>query len=96
MPRLVARADANQAAIVSALRRIGAVVACTHQLGKGYPDLTVAFGGRNFLMECKVPGAPLTPDEEAFHQEWRTRGQVDIVTTPEEAIEVVTRDCSPW
>ena len=90
MVRKRAKTDTNQAEIVAALRRIGAVVACTHQLGAGFPDLVVAWGGRNWLIECKVPGAGLTGDEPAFHDEWRTRGQVDIVTTPEEAIELVT------
>ena len=89
-PRLIARTDENQADIVSALRRVGAVVACTHQLGTGYPDLTVAYGGRNWLIECKMPGAALTPDEERFHEEWRQRGQIAVVTAPEEAIELVT------
>ena len=86
--RLIAKVDANQALIVEALRRVGAHVACTHQLGGGFPDLVVSHWGKTYLVECKMPGASLTPDEARFHDEWA--GYVHIVTTPEQAIELVT------
>ena len=88
MVRLRARTDRNQAAIVDALRAIGCSVHCTHQLGGGYPDLCVGFGGRTFLLEIKMPGAPLTPDEVKWHMEWR--GQVAVVESADDAIDVVT------
>jgi hypothetical protein len=45
--------DKTQAAIVEALRKIGATVEIISKVGKGTPDLLVGFRRRTFLMECK-------------------------------------------
>lgn len=81
------RKDANQPDIVRALRQTG----CTVEIldGKGIPDLLVGKAGINFLMECKTKDGTLTPDQVAFHRDWR--GQKAIVRTPLEALRVVNR-----
>jgi hypothetical protein len=92
MARRRGRVDGNQAKIVAGLRTIGAGVCSVAGVGDGFGDLVVGFRGRNYLLECKDPGQPpskrrLTPKEETFHAEWP--GQIAIVETVEEAIEVV-------
>lgn len=87
------RVDANQARIVSALRKAGRSVYVTSQVGQGYPDLTVGFRGRNYLLELKDPAQPpskraLTGDELEFFAEWR--GQVAVVHDEQEAIDATT------
>ena len=82
--RRVARVDKNQAAIVEALRKIGATVQHLHTIGKGCPDLAVGFRSKNFFLECKVGKEPLTPDEREWMIGWH--GQVCVVRSPEEAI----------
>ncbi len=84
---MVKKADANQAAIVAALRGVGASVALTHPLGGGFPDLTVGFRGVNYLLEVKNldgKGDRLTDDERRWHDEWR--GRVHVVRTVDEAL----------
>lgn len=90
--RQAARVDANQSAIVAALRQIGASVQPLHMIGKGCPDLLVGFRGVNFILEAKDGRKPpsarkLTPDEWKWHDEWR--GIVFIVYSPEDAVNVV-------
>lgn len=87
--RAAYRVDANQPAIVQALRAIGATVQHLHTVGDGCPDILVGYRGTNFLMEIKrSPRARMTPDERAWHEAWR--GNVFVVTSPEQAIEIVT------
>ncbi len=81
------RVDVCQTEIVAALRQIGASVWITSNLGGGFPDLAVGFRGRTYLLEVKTPPIKLTPAEEGFHITWR--GQVAIVTSAEEAMEVL-------
>ena len=89
--RVAYRVDANQPAIVAALRDIGASVQHLHMVGDGCPDLLVGFRGRTYLMEVKAtPKSRLTPDERAWHENWR--GTVYVVTSPEQAIEIVVDD----
>ena len=93
MVRRAARQDANHAEIVSALRKVGASVADTSGVGRGFPDLVAGFRGRNWLMEVKDGQKPpsarkLTPDQEAFVAEWR--GHWVCVKSAEEAIKAVT------
>jgi hypothetical protein len=92
--RRAARVDANQRAVVEALRAMGATVQLLHAVGKGCPDLLVGFAGRNVLLEVKDgnkrPSArALTPDEERFAATWR--GQAAVVLGPAEAIDFVRR-----
>jgi hypothetical protein len=76
--RRAARTDANQQAIVDALRAAGASV---EVIGKPV-DLLVGYRGRNLLVECKdgqkTPGnRPLTKAQREFIPDWR--GQVVVV-----------------
>jgi hypothetical protein len=81
------RVDNNQKIIVAALRNIGAAVLSLAPMGKGCPDLLVSRLGINYLLEVKSEDGKLTPDEQAWHDSWC--GQVAIVRTVEEAIDVV-------
>lgn len=82
-----AKADANQAEVVEALRRAGASVQSLHRVGQGCPDLMVAYNGRVFLMEVKSPGGRLTKPEQDWHREWRSC--VYIVHDAQEAVDVL-------
>jgi len=86
------RTDHNQAEIVRALRAIGCTVQDLSQLGKGTPDLLCGFRNQNYLIEVKSGDrAPrLTHCEEKWIHQWR--GQVAVITTIEDAIEVILQD----
>lgn len=91
--RTVARVDANQPQIVSAVRRIGASVLHTHQL-KNCFDLLVGYRGRTFLFEIKDPNQPpskrqLTPGEAEFRDSWRGSAY-HVIHTADEAIAILT------
>ena len=83
----IRKADANQPAIVKALRWRGATVQHLHEVGRGCPDILVGFLGHNILMEIKSAKGTLTPDEAEWHQAWN--GQVCIVRTTGEALDVL-------
>lgn len=90
--RKTARVDANQAAIVEALRAIGASVESLAMVGRGVPDLAVGFRAQNYFLEVKDGAKPpsarrLTPDEAAWHDGWR--GQVATVASVEEALHAI-------
>jgi len=82
--RRAARVDANQPAIVQALRAAWATVTPTHTVGQGFPDLVVGFRGRTVLLEVKLPHAGLTDDEAQWHAQWR--GEAYIVHDVDEAL----------
>jgi hypothetical protein len=85
------RTDLNQSSIVRSLRALGFSVFITSNLGDGFPDLCVGVRGHNIFFEVKRPGraGDMTPAERLFHSEWR--GQVDVITTLPEALEVIQR-----
>ena len=90
--RYANRIDANQNAIVQALRECGAVVRIISQ-GGGIPDLLVGYNGYTILMEVKdgqkSPSArKLTEDEQKFFDEWRG-GMLAIVNNVEEALDLL-------
>ena len=90
--RYAARIDDNQTEIVSALRKVGATVAISSAVGCGYPDLTVGFRGRNYLIEIKdgnkvASAQKLTPDQVTWHDRWR--GQVAVANSIDEALKVI-------
>lgn len=72
-----AKADANQPKVVAELRRRGALVTHTHQLGSGKPDFIVGMYSQRLKapallwVELKTEGGKLTKPERKFHQEWR-------------------------
>jgi hypothetical protein len=86
--RRAARVDANQDAIVTALRAAGASV---EVIGKPV-DLLVGFRGVNHVFECK-DGAktegnrPLTKAQKGFIPNWR--GTVLVVLSPDEALRAI-------
>lgn len=87
--RYANRIDANQNAIVDALRKAGAYVRIISQ-GDGIPDLLVAYKGYTILMEVKDGNKPpsarkLTEAEQKFFDEW-TGGMLVIVNSVEESI----------
>jgi len=71
-----AKPDANQAQMVSDLRRFGFCCIITHTLGGDALDMFV--GGWNcrtrqyawVQVEVKVPGAKLTPNEKKYIKRW--------------------------
>ena len=89
--RQMARADANQKQIVKALRDMGANVAILSQLGGGIPDLLCGFMGTTYLLECKVKGGKLTPDEAEFFANWRG-GHAHVIHSAEEAVDIMLED----
>ena len=86
--RRAAKVDANQAAIVDALRAEGASV--VHISHKGVPDLLVGHEGVTYLLEVKNADGRnrLTADQIEFHKTWRGAG-IWIVHTPEQALDIV-------
>lgn len=92
--RYANKIDANQNAIVKALRCAGAFVRIISQ-GDGIPDLLVAYRGYTILMEVKDGDKPpsarkLTEAEQKFFDEW-TGGMLVIVNSVEEALEILKR-----
>lgn len=91
--RRAAKKDTNHNQIAAALRDVGYLVHETHQLGAGFPDLTVggidrrAGVARVWLVEVKEPKGTLTPDEQTFHQAWA--GYVAIVRSVDDAYRLV-------
>ena len=86
------RTDANQAAIVKALRKAGASVQSLASVGDGCPDLLIGYRYGNLLMEVKDPDQPpskrkLTEGEELWHINWR--GTVHIVESAETALSLL-------
>jgi len=82
-----ARRDDNEAEIVKALEAIG----CTVYRMDRPVDLLCGYRARNYLLEVKNPDGlnKLTKAQEKFIPQWK--GQVRIVTSPAEAIQVVTQ-----
>lgn len=70
------RTDANQTAIVEALRAAGCSVVILSSLGHGVPDLLCGYQGRAMVLECKVEKGRLTPDEARWWDDWRGPGMV--------------------
>ena len=92
--RYANRIDANQNAIVEALRKAGATVRIISQ-GDGIPDLLVGYKGYTILMEVKdgdkVPSArKLTEAEQKFFDDWRG-GMLVVVNSVEECLETLKR-----
>jgi hypothetical protein len=87
-----ARRDANEVAIVDALRACGASVRYVTQ-GDGIPDLLVGYNGYTILLEVKDGNKPpsarkLSPAEEKFFMEW-TGGMLAKVESVQEALDIL-------
>jgi hypothetical protein len=90
--RRAARVDANQQAIIIALRQVGASVQPLHQVGKGCPDLLVGYMKANYVLEVKDGMKPpsdrqLTAEQQEWHAKWR--GRVVTVMDAREALEAI-------
>lgn len=83
--RRAAKVDGNQRTVVEALRRAGWTVRHTHMIGKGWPDVVAAKERLNLLVEIKMPGEKLTPDEAEFWQTWP--GPKVIVYSEQDAVD---------
>ena len=81
--RWAKRRDDNEQEIVDALTAIGCSVV---RLDKPV-DLLCGFQARNYLLEIKGENGKLTKGQQEFMKTWR--GQVRVVTTAEEAIDVI-------
>ena len=90
--RRAAKVDANQAAVVAALEKVGCTVQSLAAVGTGVPDLLVGYHGKNFLLEIKDGTKPpsaryLTEDQIRWHNHWR--GRVRIANSVAEALNLV-------
>ena len=88
----ISRVDENQPEIVKALRQAGATVQSLAAVGKGCPDLLVAYRGQNYLVEVKDGNKPpsarqLTPDQQKWHSTWGS--PVHVVKNTAEALNVI-------
>lgn len=82
------RRDGNHKEIVQGLRSRGYTIADISQVDGGCGDILAGKQGRTWLLEIKAPGiVKLTPDEAKFKKRWK--GQWAIVTTVQEALEVL-------
>lgn len=95
--RRAARRDANEAAVVEALRARGAVV--TLLAHPGVPDLLVGYRGVTELLEVKMPLGPkggasdhqdLTETQEEWWGAWTGRPAI-VVRSVEDALLVLGR-----
>ena len=91
--RRAAHIDANQPAIVEALRAAGASVEPKlARVGEGVPDLLVSFRGMWYLLEVKDGTKPnskqaLTPDEQEWHG--KQQAAVHVVNSVEQALAIL-------
>lgn len=84
--------DDNQNLIVKQLRKMGASVAITSMIGKGFPDLVIGFRDKNYLIELKdgtksKSRKELTVDERRFFITWR--GQIEICENLDEILKII-------
>jgi len=84
------RKDANQNEIVDALEKFGCSVIDASAIGGGFPDLIVGINKKIYLMEVKNPDTrgKLNEKQKRFFASWR--GQVCVVKSVEEALEIVS------
>lgn len=85
-----AKADANQPAIVEAFRAHGCLVAHTHMVGRGFPDITVGYPPQNIVAIVEIKDgskAKLTGPETLFHDAWS--GLVEIVRSVDDVAALV-------
>jgi len=91
MHRTWGKPDANQAAIVAALRTVGAFVLITSPLGHGRLDLVCSWRGRTTYVEVKRPKQKLRPSQVDWIASWDPHATVAVVENVVDAIDVVCR-----
>ncbi len=82
-PRRACKVDGNHNEIVDGLRAYGLSVQSLASIGSGCPDIMVGGCRRTILMEIKVGGLRLNPDQATWHREWQ--GKVYVVNSLEMA-----------
>lgn len=82
-----ARVDRNHQEIVTAFRKLGASVLSLANLGRGVPDLLVAWCGVTMLVEVKTPKGKENDLQKEWAESWQ--GQIFIVRDVEGALTVV-------
>lgn len=87
------RVDKNQDVIVQALRKVGCSVFDTSKIGKGFPDLVIAFKGENYLIEVKNPESSygrkgFNKNQQKFSDNWQG-SKIHIVNNVDEALRVI-------
>lgn len=88
--RIKAKTDNNHKKIIDDLRKIGASVVSTHNVGSGFCDIVVGYRGRNYLFEIKShKNAKLTQDELKFSQIWN--GQYHVIYSFDDAFRVINK-----
>jgi Holliday junction resolvase len=85
--RRAAKVDANQAQIVSALEAAGATVQSLAAIGKGCPDILIAFRESMFLFEIKRDKAKTNELQKKWHIAWNA--PVYVVREPDEALRII-------
>lgn len=91
--RRAAKIDANQEAVVIALRAAGVQVQSLAAIGKGVPDLLCQYEGTFYLIEVKdgrkTPSQrKLTNDQLKWHEEWKS-AFLGVVESPDEALKFI-------
>lgn len=91
MPKKI---DSNHGEIVRGLRSIGARVQSLAAVGKGCPDLLVAFQGRWYVAEVKngenIPSKQrLSVAEQEWHEQFSIQAPVHVWSSLDEALAVV-------
>lgn len=87
-PRFARKPDENQAVIISALEKAGALVHDMSLMGSGFPDLFVGYKSCFYLLEVKVGKRKLNKLQVPFHRKWHGYN-IHIVRSPEEALEAL-------
>lgn len=87
------KVDANQSAIVRALRAVGATVVDLSAVGGGLGDLLVGYHQRTHLLEVKNPATSygrkgFSQSQTKFNAAWRGAPPV-VVYTVEEALQAI-------
>ncbi len=86
--RYAKQRDTNEPEVIKALEHVGALV---RQLDTPL-DLLVGYGRQWFLIEVKMPGGKLTPNQEEFFDDWSTHaacGVAAVVRNASEALAVI-------
>jgi len=83
------RTDINQKQIVEALRSMGANVYLLHEIGRGIPDILIAYKGVTILAEIKRnTNARLTDAQIQFWKNWQG-GKLVRINNIDEAIALI-------
>ena len=79
--RRAAKVDGNHHEIVDEFRRLGCSVVSLAAVGGGVPDLLVGYGGRNFLVEVKLPKGKVSELQKEWYYNWK--GYATVVRSVE-------------